>query len=52
MTTVISNFFTLATGLFSSIFGLPLSAGVTISSFIVSAFVILTVTGLFFRFKK
>lgn len=52
MTIVLSDFFSLASGFFGSIFGLSLSAGVTISSFIVSAFVILTVTGLFFRFKK
>lgn len=52
MTTVLSNFFSLASGLFASIFSLNLSAGVTIASFVVSAFVILTVTGLFFRFKK
>lgn len=52
MTTVLSDFFSMASTVFASIFGLSLSAGVTISSFIVSAFVILTVTGLFFRFKK
>lgn len=52
MTTVISDFFTLASGTFSSVFGLSLASGVTVGSFLVSAFVILTVTGLFFRFKK
>lgn len=52
MIELISEFFQLSAALFSSILGLPVSSGVTIGTYMISGFLILTVSGLFLKFRR
>jgi hypothetical protein len=49
---LISEFFQLSGVLFATILGLPVSAGVTLGSFVIAGFAIITLTGIFFKFRR